>query len=103
MLQQLEDEGLIEFERVNGRNTATLTDEGNAYVEEHREELGTPWEDASAATDGPIAREMGQALKGFIHGLAPGDARRHSRHSRPRPTPCIDDARKVDVRHPGGR
>ena len=66
VLQQLEDEGLIEFERVNGRNTATLTDDGNAYVEEHRDELGTPWEDASRGTDGPIGREMGQTLKSFI-------------------------------------
>jgi len=42
-LQQLEDEGLIEFERVDGRKTATLTDAGRAYVEEHREALGEPW------------------------------------------------------------
>lgn len=42
-LQQLEDEGLIEFERVDGRKTATLTESGRAYVEEHREALGEPW------------------------------------------------------------
>jgi len=66
VLQQLEDEGLIGFERVDGRNTATLTTEGEAYVEEHREELGTPWDDASRGADGPIAREMGQSLKSFI-------------------------------------
>ena len=66
VLQQLEDEGLIEFERVDGRNTATLTDEGNTYVEEHREELGTPWEDASRSGDGSTERQMGQSLKAFI-------------------------------------
>jgi DNA-binding PadR family transcriptional regulator len=43
VLQQLEDEGLIEFERVEGRKTATLTDTGTAYVEENREALGEPW------------------------------------------------------------
>ncbi|GAA3545489.1 hypothetical protein GCM10022196_27150 [Aeromicrobium flavum] len=43
VLQQLEDEGLIEFERVDGRKTATLTEAGTAYVEEHREALGEPW------------------------------------------------------------
>ncbi|MFO6454242.1 MULTISPECIES: PadR family transcriptional regulator [unclassified Aeromicrobium] len=44
VLQQLEDEGFIEFERVDGRKTATLTDAGKAYVEEHRETLGEPWD-----------------------------------------------------------
>lgn len=43
VLQQLEDEGLIEFERVDGRKTATLTSSGQDYVEEHREALGEPW------------------------------------------------------------
>ena len=43
VLQQLEDEGFVEFERVDGRKTATLTDEGKSYVEEHREALGEPW------------------------------------------------------------
>ena len=65
VLQQLEDEKLIEFERVDGRNTATLTTEGNAYVEEHREELGTPWEDATGGDEKSVAREAGEALKGL--------------------------------------
>lgn len=43
VLQQLEDEGLIEFDRVDGRKTANLTAAGKAYVEEHRETLGEPW------------------------------------------------------------
>ena len=47
VLSQLEDEGLITIERVDGRKTASLTDEGCAYVEEHREELGSPWDQAS--------------------------------------------------------
>ena len=47
-LQQLEDEGLLAFEPVEGRKTATLTDAGRAYVEEHRTELGAPWDDVSA-------------------------------------------------------
>jgi len=42
-LSQLEDEGLIQVERLDGRKTATLTDEGRAYVEENRAQLGTPW------------------------------------------------------------
>lgn len=66
VLQQLEDEGLIEFERVDGRKTATLTDAGRAYVEEHRDELGTPWEDTSRGDEGAVGREAGEALKGLV-------------------------------------
>jgi len=67
VLQQLEDEGLITFTRVEGRKTATLTDEGTAYVEENREQLGTPWEEA--ASDSPFAerKELVQGFKGFVH------------------------------------
>ncbi|MFE9789138.1 PadR family transcriptional regulator [Nocardia salmonicida] len=42
-LAQLEDEGLVLIEKVAGRKTAQLTDEGKAYVETHREDLGDPW------------------------------------------------------------
>jgi DNA-binding PadR family transcriptional regulator len=43
-LQQLEDEGLIRQQEGEGRTPYVLTDEGKAYVEEHREALGEPWE-----------------------------------------------------------
>ncbi len=46
-LSQLEDEGLIQVERLDGRKTATLTDAGRAYVEENRAQLGTPWTDVA--------------------------------------------------------
>jgi len=46
-LSQLEDEGLIQVERLEGRKTATLTDEGRSYVEENRAQLGTPWTDVA--------------------------------------------------------
>ena len=68
-LQQLEDEGLVAFERVDGRKTATLTDTGKAYVEEHRSELGSPWDDVSGGVSGE-ARELHQligALMGAVH------------------------------------
>ena len=42
-LQQLEDEGLIRQQAGEGRTPFELTDEGKAYVEGHREELGEPW------------------------------------------------------------
>lgn len=43
-LQQLADEGLVVSEESEGRRTFRLTDAGRAYVEEHREEIGAPWE-----------------------------------------------------------
>jgi hypothetical protein len=46
-LSQLEDEGLITLDRLDGRKTATLTEEGLAYVEENRAQLGEPWTDVA--------------------------------------------------------
>jgi DNA-binding PadR family transcriptional regulator len=42
-LALLEDEGLVRAEDEAGRKQFALTDEGRAYVAEHREALGTPW------------------------------------------------------------
>ena len=76
VLQQLEDEGFISFERVDGRKTATLTDEGTAYVEENREQLGTPWEDASARDRAASEmREFAARAEGLVDAwkqIAPG-------------------------------
>jgi DNA-binding PadR family transcriptional regulator len=43
-LQQLEDEGLARTVEVEGRKAYELTDEGRAYVAEHKDEIGAPWE-----------------------------------------------------------
>jgi DNA-binding PadR family transcriptional regulator len=45
-LAQLEDEGLVRSEEGAGRRAFALTDDGRSYVEEHREALGVPWEEA---------------------------------------------------------
>jgi DNA-binding PadR family transcriptional regulator len=42
-LAQLEDEGLVRVEEDDGRKRYVLTDDGKAYVDEHRDELGEPW------------------------------------------------------------
>jgi DNA-binding PadR family transcriptional regulator len=42
-LQQLEDEGLVRATESAGRKAFELTDEGRAYVDEHRDELAEPW------------------------------------------------------------
>ncbi|MDO8122266.1 PadR family transcriptional regulator [Isoptericola sp. b490] len=59
-LQALEDEGLIRLEKVEGRRTASLTEAGQAWLSEHREELGDPFEvggPPAAALD--LRRELG--------------------------------------------
>lgn len=43
-LSLLADEGLVVLSEDGGRKLATLTDAGTAYVEQHKDELGTPWE-----------------------------------------------------------
>jgi len=72
-LQQLEDEGLARVTEAAGRKAYELTDEGRAYVEEHREQLGTPWEGlgdepgdeirAMFKLIPPIAEALGQIAK----------------------------------------
>ena len=70
-LQALEDEGLVTIEHRHGRRTASLTDEGRAHVDEHRERLGTPWT-AVGDGDGPALafREEYLALKDAIRQVA---------------------------------
>jgi DNA-binding PadR family transcriptional regulator len=48
-LAQLEDEGLVRVEEVDGRKTYALTDAGRTYVEER--EFGAPWEQLSVESD----------------------------------------------------
>ncbi len=50
-LQQLEDEGLVEVDTQGGRRTFRLTEAGRAHVEQHRAELGAPWEAMKADVD----------------------------------------------------
>ena len=45
-LSQLEDEGLVRSDESAGRRAFELTPEGRTYVEENREALGVPWEEA---------------------------------------------------------
>lgn len=52
-LSQLEDEGLVIIEKVAGRKTAKLTADGIAYVEEHRADLGAPWDDVRLSVGEP--------------------------------------------------
>jgi DNA-binding PadR family transcriptional regulator len=56
-LAQLEDEGLVRTEDEGGRKRYVLTDEGRAYVDDHRGEMGEPWADPGD--------EVGEGWKGL--------------------------------------
>ena len=43
-VSQLEDEGLVSTEKVDGRRVVRLTEAGTRHVEEHRSELDAVWE-----------------------------------------------------------
>ncbi|HWT93932.1 MAG TPA: PadR family transcriptional regulator, partial [Solirubrobacteraceae bacterium] len=53
-LQQLEDEGLVRAEELDGgRKAFELTDAGKAHVAEHRERMGEPWAEAGDDAGNP--------------------------------------------------
>lgn len=67
-LSQLEDEGLVLIEKVEGRKTARLTAEGKKYVQEHRDDLGSPWDDVRSSVGGDAMDLRG--LIGLLMGAA---------------------------------
>lgn len=69
VLQQLEDEGLIVIESVDGRKTASLTDEGRAHVEQHADQIGNPWEQARSGVDPDDLRTTGASIKALFQAL----------------------------------
>lgn len=50
-IQQLDDEGLVSVERVDGRRVVELTEVGRAYVEEHHDELVAVWDAVGGVDD----------------------------------------------------
>ena len=56
-LQLLADEGLIRGETREGGTVCELTDAGRKHIEEHREQLGSPWEVAGEGVP-DSAREL---------------------------------------------
>ncbi len=71
--QLLADEGLIRGEARDGGNVFELTDAGRAYVEENREKLGNPWQQAGEGMpDGVrelmhLAMQVGMATRQVTH------------------------------------
>jgi len=73
-LQQLADEGLISAEDQGGRKVYQLTAEGRTYVQEHADELRTPWAERGqqswAGGVGELFKEaaqLGPALMQVVH------------------------------------
>jgi DNA-binding PadR family transcriptional regulator len=61
-LQQLEDEGLIRSEEIEGRKLFALTDEGRAAVQERGSEKPAPWEQMSGEVSDE-AHELGKLIR----------------------------------------
>lgn len=68
-LQQLEDEGLIRAEEVEGRKLFRLTVEGLARVEARDPAQTAPWEQM-AGDPGSKAHELGRAMRDMAHAFA---------------------------------
>jgi DNA-binding PadR family transcriptional regulator len=61
-LQQLEDEGLIRSEELEGRKLFRLTDEGRANVKERGEDKPAPWEQMSGDVSDQM-HELGKLMR----------------------------------------
>jgi DNA-binding PadR family transcriptional regulator len=71
-LQLLEDEGLVRAEEASaGGRVFQLTDRGKAYVKEHKEEMGAPWEAMGGA---PVEENAFALLFGEIRHIAAATA-----------------------------
>ena len=91
--QLLADEGLVRGEARDGGNVFELTDAGRAYVEENREQLGNPWQQAGEGMPEGRARAHAPRNAGR-HRNPPGHPPRHRRPSGPRRPRCSADARR---------
>ncbi len=61
-LQQLEDEGLVRSEEIDGRKAFQLTDAGRAHLEERDPDRPAPWEQMSGDV-GAKAHELGKIMR----------------------------------------
>ncbi len=92
VLAQLEDEGLIRGEDDEGRKRFVLTDDGKAYVDENRGELGEPWAGLGAEVGESrleLRSQIGQ-LAAAVHQVATAGNDGHIEQARK----VLDDARR---------
>ena len=68
-LAQLEDEGLIHSDNVEGRKAYALTDAGREYLAQRPADRPAPWEEASESlSEG--AHELGKLMRETLHAFA---------------------------------
>jgi DNA-binding PadR family transcriptional regulator len=73
-LQQLEDEGLVRSEEIDGRKAFQLTDAGRALLAERDPDRPAPWEEMSGGFSPPVVelgkimREVAVAFTQVMHG-----------------------------------
>jgi len=67
-LAQLEDEGLIRSEEIDGRKLFALTDAGSSLLAERPEDRPAPWEEMSGAVSDRV-HELGHLLRDVAHAL----------------------------------
>jgi DNA-binding PadR family transcriptional regulator len=75
-LAQLEDEELIRSDEGAGRRSFELTDAGRSYVDDNRESLGSPWDDASEGMPsefGDVRKLIGQLAMATMQVAQSGD------------------------------
>lgn len=91
-LAQLEDEGLVRAEEVDGAKRFVLTDDGRAYVGEHRERLGEPWTDLGGENTGrhELRHALGQLAAAAWQVGGTGDEAQVAQARK-----VLDDARKA--------
>ena len=117
---QLEDEGLVRIEKVEGRRVIHLTDAGTKHVEEHRAELDAVWEAVGRDVDDDAAAlwEQLSQLHAAAHQVmsagtseqiaAAGAALAEARKTSSRllagrgPAQCLEGPLHVARRHEGG-
>jgi DNA-binding PadR family transcriptional regulator len=62
-LQLLADEGLVTSEARGGGNVFDLTDAGRSHIDEHKDQLGTPWEAVNAGATEEMIEIRSQLLQ----------------------------------------
>ncbi|WP_425146716.1 PadR family transcriptional regulator [Deinococcus sp.] len=92
-LSQLEDEGLIAAQTLDGKKAYVLTEAGQTYVQAHAEDLKAPWDTGSA--DGRVGHiELRQGLQALM-GAAMQVAREGNAAQLQQAQTVLKDARKA--------
>ncbi len=77
-LSQLTDEGLVQMVSEGGRNVAHLSEGGVAFVNDHRDELGQPWDDVAGSVKDEavdVRDEIGALMAAVQQVIRIGDAK----------------------------